>query len=56
MRILMTRVTRIFQVSVFTKFALAGGWPQERGAHAELGVNARRDLGPCYFPVMVLLF
>ena len=39
-----------------TKFALAGGWPQERGARAELGVNARRDLGPCYFPVMVLLF
>src|SRR5262249_19600776 len=48
-----------FQVSVFTQFALAGYWRQDRGrcAHAEPGVsNAGRDLGPCYFPVMVLLF
>src|SRR5262249_8058423 len=47
-RIRLTRVTRIFQLSVFTKFALA--------VLFELGANARCGLGPCYFPVTVLLF
>src|SRR5690349_17616817 len=58
MRILLTRVTRIFQLSVFTKFALAGLAPGTGpGAHAEFRVsNAARDLAPRYLPVMALLF
>src|SRR3989442_6297956 len=52
MRILLTRVTRIFQVSVFTKFALAGGWPRS-GARTP---NLASTPGATSAPVIALLW
>jgi hypothetical protein len=49
----LTRVTRIFQDSAFSKFAPGRSrreWPPERGA-----VSTARSLGACDFPVTALL-
>src|SRR5262249_33580584 len=51
--IFLTRVTRIFQDSVFTKFAPGRSkreWPPERGAS-----SVARSLAACDFPVTALL-